>query len=301
MSSRVNQRVSAATPVSHSSSELEQEIAANLRAAGMEMKAGRADQAARFYERVLRDDKNNVVAQQQLAAITAELIGSSRTERRYRAMPDPELTSSQLLADESGSSRSSTGTRVSVMEGNEMYADRWDSLRSRFPVIADRDSQAAGRETFSASDVVLAGSVGSRSPFPSESGLAPGPIARTAEVPGVPREVTTSQFSESLMRTAQTGTNSDDSRYAASKNAAAEATLMPEEALTSGLKPYRRGEIEAASLLSEIPTNHSWQNKAAKSSTDSGEYEHVKPVPLRVDLPLWTPKSTANAVANPIR
>lgn len=75
------------------------EIAENLRRGHSEFTAGRPAQAARFYERVLRDDPDHVVAHHRLAVIADLSQDFAESERHYRAALLARPTDVALLND----------------------------------------------------------------------------------------------------------------------------------------------------------------------------------------------------------
>ena len=77
-------------------------IAENLRRAMIETKAGRPDQAAQYYERVLRDDPSNVEAHHRLAVLAEQAGDIYAAERSYLAALELAPNDPDLLRDLDG-------------------------------------------------------------------------------------------------------------------------------------------------------------------------------------------------------
>ena len=74
-------------------------IAENLRRGIAELNAGRPEQAARFYERVLRDDPSNVEALHRLARLADFANDAYAAERHYLAALEQAPNDLDLLSD----------------------------------------------------------------------------------------------------------------------------------------------------------------------------------------------------------
>lgn len=77
----------------------ELEIAENLRRGHREAESGRPDQAMRFYERVLRDDPQNVEAHHRMAVLADRAGDYFAAERSYLAALDARPDNPDLLND----------------------------------------------------------------------------------------------------------------------------------------------------------------------------------------------------------
>jgi len=74
-------------------------VAENLRRGHLEARAGRPDQAARFYERVLRDDPGNADAHHRLAVLADRDGDFVSSERNYLAALERRPDDADLLND----------------------------------------------------------------------------------------------------------------------------------------------------------------------------------------------------------
>jgi Tfp pilus assembly protein PilF len=104
------------------------DVADNLRRGQRELEAGRPDQAAQFFERVLRDEPDHAIAHHRLAVLADEAEDFASAEQHYKAAlrtnsNDPDLLNdlgySYLLQRRFGDAEQAFRTALSLSERHE--------------------------------------------------------------------------------------------------------------------------------------------------------------------------------------